>query len=144
MNEPKKSRLLIPVVVLALGGAGLGGYVFGENNAEAAIPSEALEPAEGEVVEVGVLTVTLPGPDAHYARVGLAVVLKEGATEDDVAGRFPLVKDAAISILAGKGPDEFRTPEGLERLRTELSHIAREIYPDGEVVRVVLTEAIVT
>ncbi|HEX7098640.1 MAG TPA: flagellar basal body-associated FliL family protein [Acidimicrobiia bacterium] len=142
MSEAKKSRLLIPVVVLALGGAGFGGYMFA--GGASAAPPPTTQPAEGEVVEVGVLTVTLPGPDAHYARVGLAVVLVEGVTEDAVAGRFPLVKDAAISILAGKTPDDFRTPAGLERLRRELSGIAQEIYPDGEVLRVVLTEAIVT
>ncbi len=143
MSETKKSRLLIPVVVLALGGAGFGGYMFA-GGASAALPSEMTVPAEGEVVEVGELTVTLPGPNAHYARVGLAVVLAEGVSEDAVAGRFPLVKDAAISILAGKEPDDFRTPEGLQRLRADLTDIATEIYPDGEVLRVVLTEAIVT
>src|SRR5690606_13172217 len=167
MNESKKSRLLIPLLVLALGSAGFGGYVLGAQNAGAAIPSDEVEPAEGEVVEVGVLTVTLAGAGSNYARVGLAVVLAEGLGPDAVSGRLPLVKDAAISVLAGKTPDDpihrddpegsppaisvlagktpddFRTPDALARLRRQLTDIAREIYPDGEVLRVVLTEAIV-
>ena len=143
MNESKKSRLLIPLLVLALGSAGFGGYVLGAQNAGAAIPSDEVEPAEGEVVEVGVLTVTLAGAGSNYARVGLAVVLAEGLGPDAVSGRLPLVKDAAISVLAGKTPDDFRTPGALARLRRQLTDIAREIYPDGEVLRVVLTEAIV-
>jgi flagellar basal body-associated protein FliL len=143
MNESKKSRLLIPLLVLALGGAGFGGYVLGAQNAGAAVPPDEVEPAEGEVVEVGVLTVTLAGAGSNYARVGLAVVLAEGLGPDAVSGRLPLVKDAAISVLAGKTPDDFRTPDALARLRRQLTDIAREIYPDGEVLRVVLTEAIV-
>lgn len=144
MNESKKkSRLLIPLLVLALGSAGFGGYVLGAQNAGAAIPPDEVEPAEGEVVEVGVLTVTLAGAGSNYARVGLAVVLAEGLGPDAVSGRLPLVKDAAISVLAGKTPDDFRTPGALARLRRQLTDIAREIYPDGEVLRVVLTEAIV-
>lgn len=144
MNESKKkSRLLIPLLVLALGSAGFGGYVLGAQNAGAAVPSDEVEPAEGEVVEVGVLTVTLAGAGSNYARVGLAVVLAEGLGPDAVSGRLPLVKDAAISVLAGKTPDDFRTPGALARLRRQLTDIAREIYPDGEVLRVVLTEAIV-
>lgn len=144
MNESKKkkSQLLIPLLVIALGGAGFGGYVLGAKSAGAA-PPEEVEPAEGEVVEVGVLTVSLAGAGSNHARVGLAVVLAEGLGPDAVSGRLPLVKDAAISVLAGKTPDDFRTPDALARLRGQLTDIAREIYPDGEVLRVVLTEAIV-
>lgn len=141
MSETKKKRRLLPLLLLliVIGGAASGGFVLGMRNA----PPAEEEVHEGEVVEVGILTVSLGGAGTQYARVGLAMVLADGYGADEVSGRFPLVKDAAISVLAGKDPDDFRTQAGLARLREELSDIARDIYPDGEVLRVVLTEALV-
>ncbi len=142
-NKPGKARILIPIlVVLALSGAGLGGYTAAGGPTPEDESSGGVE--DGDVVEVGELTVSLAGPDSHYARVGLAVVLAEGTPEEEVAAKFPLLKDAALLTIAGSSPDELRSRAGLEGLRATLTEIAHDIYPDGGVLRVILVEAIVT
>lgn len=110
-------------------------------------PAEAAEPVaeptveEGAVLEVAEMTASLGS--AHLARVGIAVVLSAEAVEEQVVGRFPLVKDAAIDEIASSDPARLATPEGVDDLRARLTARATTLYPDGDVLRVVLTELIV-
>lgn len=147
-NKPSKARILIPIlVVLAVSGAGVGGYAAAGGPApedESAVEEAETPVEDGDVVEVGELTVSLAGPESHYARVGLAVVLAEGTPEEEVADKFALLKDAALLTIADSSPDELRSRAGLEDLRATLTEIAHDIYPDGGVLRVILVEAIVT
>lgn len=145
-KKPGKTKiLLILVVAVVIIGAGLGGFALASGpDPEAEETAEETEPRDGDVVEVGELTVSLAGPDSHYARVGLAVVLAENAPQEGVADRFPLLKDAALLTIADTSADRLRSREGLEELRATLTEIAHDIYPEGEVLRVILVEAIVT
>jgi flagellar basal body-associated protein FliL len=45
--------------------------------------------------------------------------------------------------MTGFDSVELQTAEGMERLRKELSDAVVAIFPDGEVIRAVLTELIV-
>jgi flagellar basal body-associated protein FliL len=71
------------------------------------------------------------------------MVLVQGANQTLVAGKLPLVRDAALSIMTGFGSAELQTQEGMDRLRGEMTDAAVELFPDGEVIRIVLTELIV-
>lgn len=150
-TKSKRARALMPILIaVAVLGAGFGGFtaaggLSGEESAgEGESAGEAVtEPEEGEVVEIGQLTVSLDDSETRYARVGLAVVLNSEAVVEEVEGRFPLLKDAAVLSIAGRSPDDLRSREGLEDLKASLSEIASDIYPDGEVLRVILVEAIV-
>jgi flagellar protein FliL len=140
---PKKkgrSRLLLIALPALLAVAGVGGYLLRPAPADAGPPPP---PVEGEIVEVAQLTANLAGGELHYARVGFSVVLVEGTAAGDVQARFPLLRDAALSELAGTTPEELRGTEGVDGLRDRLSARAVELYPDGEVIRAVLTELVV-
>lgn len=100
-------------------------------------------PPEGPVVEVAQMTVNLAGTELHYARLGIAVVLRDDVVAPDVEGRFPLLQDAALSEAQALAPEVLRTPDGLQQLRERLTTRAQTVYPDGEVLRVVLTELVV-
>ena len=144
----KKLLMIVLPAVLVLAG---GGYFMmgGSDDAEAAeAEAEAAaadeEVVEGEVIEVGKMTVNLADEEElRYARVGIAVVLSETADSAVVGTKIPLVQDAAITVIAGMSSDDLRTPSGIEALRSTLTARAVEMFPDGDVVRVVLTEMII-
>lgn len=145
-GKKKLVLIVVPVVLLV---AGAGFFLMGGSDdatAEEAEPA-ATEVAEGEVIDIGKMTVSLSGlgesGQLRYARVGLAVVLSETADSALVGTRISLIQDAAISVIAEMSADELRTGDGMNALRQELTTEAHEIYPDGDVVRVVLTELIV-
>ena len=75
--------------------------------------------------------------------MSFALVLAEGADTAVVGNKIQLVQDGALSAIAAFSADVLKTPEGLDLLRGELTAVAHDIYPDGEVMRIVLTEVIV-
>lgn len=135
----KRSRLLVVALVLigAVAAFLLSGAGRGE---EADVPAPV---ADGAIIAVDSLTVSMADERFPYVRVGFAVVLAEGADEAGVKSRLPLLRDAALTTISSSSAGDLRTPEGLDVLRSLLSEEARRLYPDGEVVRVVLTEVTV-
>lgn len=141
-SPPRKSRkklLLALVVLLAAGGAAAWFFLLGGGEE----PAGDQAPVDGPVVDVEQMTANLAGPEIHYARFAFAVVLAEGKVAGDVEPRFALLKDAALSEVQQLTTAQLLTPDGADHLRTRLTERAQEIYPDGEVLRVVLTELIV-
>lgn len=134
----RRGRLLLLLPVL-LAVAGAAWFLFLRGGEEE--PPD--EPEEGPVVEVAQMTVNLAGEDLHYLRFSFALVLAPEVAGADVEPRYPLVKDAALSVAQSFTQEELRTPAGTERLRSELTARARQVYPDGLVLRVVLTELLV-
>jgi flagellar basal body-associated protein FliL len=138
----KKKLFIIIGGVLALA-AGAFFFLGGGDDAAAEEPVEP-EVVEGEVLEVGSLTIVLADQSddgsLRYVRVGLALVLDELADSSTVAGKVSLMQDAAISVLSEMTTGDLRGASGADDARSRLTAAAQEIYPDGEVVRVVLTE----
>lgn len=142
---PPRSRrrlLLIAAGVAALALVGAGAYLFLGSGAPAAAEAPASPPPteEGAVLEVTTLTANLAGPDLRYARVGFAAVLAADAAPDAVEDRLPLLTDAALTVLGSFSAEDLLASGGRDRLRTELTAQAHDLWPDGEVLRVVLTE----
>ncbi len=131
---PKK-LLLLAVVLAAVAAVATSTLLPGED------PDG--EPEEGAILEVAQLTANLGGEDLRYARVGFAVVAAADVETSEVERRFPLLQDAAISQIGSMTPDDLHGEEGIDRLREALTERAREIYPDGEVLRVAITELLV-
>ena len=131
---PKK-LLLIAVALAAIAAVATSVLLPGED-ADA-------EPEEGAILEVAQLTANLGGEELRYARVGFAVVAAADVETSEVERRFPLLQDAAISQIGAMTPEELHGEEGIDRLREALTERAREIYPDGEVLRVAITELLV-
>ena len=140
-SEGGRSKLLLLVGVLAVLGVAAGGFLF--LGGEGAAAEEPTAPVEGPVVEVASMTLNLAGPATSYAKLAFAAVLVEGADEAAVSARFPLLKDAAITEVGTIDAATLRTPAGVEELRDRLTERAADVYPDGEVLRIVLTELVV-
>ncbi len=141
-----KKKLVKPGIAVAA--LAVGYYMFLGPGAGAPAepldtPEVQLAPAEGEIVEVGSMTVNLNGDQLRYARLGFALVLEEGAVSADVESRLALMRDAALSEVSQWEPDDLRTSAGHQLLRDGLTQRAMEVWPEGEVIRVVLTELIV-
>lgn len=137
-----KKKLLALALVLALGGAGAFVFLRGADATEGT-PAAVAAPVEGEVVEVAQMTVNLANLHNRYARISFAVVLSEGTVQDQVAPRFPLLQEAVLRGVTLFTPEDLRGPEGFDALSTALTEQAKTVYPEGEVLRVVLTELLV-
>lgn len=142
--------LLALLVLLLVGGGGAAAWFLvlapdTDPDADVAAPGvvEDAAPVDGAIVEVTNFTASLAGPEAHFAKVGFAVVLREDAVAETVSPRFPLLRDEALSVLARTEAAGLRSAEGQDRLRADLSAAAQQVWPDGEVLRVVLTELVV-
>lgn len=149
---PTKRRvprwLLALLVLLVVGGGGAAAWFLllaPDADPDAAVTEvvEDAAPVDGAIVEVTNFTASLAGPEAHFAKVGFAVVLREDAVADVVSPRFALLRDEALSVLARTDATALRSAEGQDRLRADLSAAAQQVWPDGEVLRVVLTELVV-
>jgi flagellar FliL protein len=136
-----KKKIIIMVVVLLIGGVAAKFFIFKPEPA-AAVP-EVVELVEGEVIPVETFTINLGGADSHYGRIGFAVVLAEGANAEHAKVRLPILRDAALTILAGYTADELVSQEGMDHLREALSEQAKEILGEEEAIKVVLTEVLV-
>lgn len=131
----------VALVVVALAGAAAYWFLLRGEAEEGAAAVEEVE--EGLVVEVAQMTANLADDDLRYARVSFAVVLAEDVELGAVEGQFPLLQDAALDEIARMHTDELSSADGVADLRQRLTERAHDIYDDGEVVRVVLTELII-
>lgn len=141
-----KGKLLAIVALVVVLAGGAAAYVFmGSSGGEAAAeaPAEPVAPVEGAVIDVTTMTVNLGGGAQQYARVGFAVVLNETAEASVVEGRFALLKDAALTRISTYTAEQLLSPVGMSSLRDDLTAAAQEVWPEGEVLRVALTELIV-
>ena len=136
-----KKKIILIVVPVVLIAAGAGFFLRG-GDAEAAVPT-TIPVEEGEVIEIDTMTVNLVGEEGRYARVGFAVVLDSTADSAVIGTKTPLMRDVTLTVMTGFNSGELQTQVGMERLRSELTDSIVDLFVDGEVIRVVLTELIV-
>jgi flagellar basal body-associated protein FliL len=115
----------------------------GEAEADPTAPTTTTVPAEGAVIEADQMTITLADDPVRYARIKFGVVLPEGGNSSAVGERMPVLKDAVLEVLSGYTAVDLVGREALDTLRNRLTDAAREVFPDGEVLRVVVTEVLV-
>ena len=139
----KKKLIMIVVPIVAVIAAGAGFFLRSGDTAAAAVPTTTIPVVEGDVIEVDTMTVNLIGEEGRYARIGFAVVLDSTADSGAVGKKMPLMRDATLMVMTEFDSVELQTAEGMDRLRKELSDAVVAIFPDGEVIRAVLTELIV-
>lgn len=145
-QAPKKSKkkliMIVVVGVLVLGG---GAFMFlggGGGEPEAAVTTTTV-PVEGPVLEADQMTVNLADESLRYARIKFAVVLPEGGDTAAVGERFPVLKDAVLDVVSGYQASQLLGRDALDSLREEFTAAAHEVWVDGEVLRVVITEVLV-
>lgn len=137
----KKKMIMIVVPVLAVVGFAAKSTVLkGKAEAKEAKPAA---PVEGEIVDVGSLTVNLADVDRHYARVGIALVLNATAHSEEITNKVPLLKDEAISKIGAHTSAELRTVAGQEALREELKEATEYVWEEDEVLKIALTEILI-
>jgi flagellar protein FliL len=136
----KKLLLVAGVVVLVLVGGGAFLLLGSDAEAEEEVGT-VIE--EGPVVPVADMTANLAGSQIHFAKLSFAAVLTPDADAKLVGERFPLLRDAAITELSTMPAEHLRTTAGMDELRSRLSGRASDLYPDGEILRIVLTELLV-
>lgn len=139
-TNPRRLVLIVVATVAVIGAAVAAATWWLVPDADAA--SEETE--EGELLTLEPMTIGLSG--SGHARIGVGLVLSEGADPAELEPRLPLMKDAALERVAGMSASELSSPAGMSRLRDELARDAADIFvTDGEpvVVRAFLTELVV-
>jgi flagellar protein FliL len=139
-----RGRLLVLLAVLVGVAVGAGWFLLlGPGAAAAEAEAPGGEVTEGAVLELPPLTTTTGTATLRHARVALGLVLTEGADETAITARAPLLQDALLREIATMDADHLRSSTGSDQLRGNLTEHAQTIWPDGEVIRIVLTELLV-
>ena len=104
---------------------------------------------EGEIISVPEMTLNLAAsPDGvgelHYARIGIAVVLREGVDPVIAGTKVPIVQDVMVDTVSAMTFEELREPGALQELKAEVSGLARDAFGEDPMVsRVIFTSFVI-
>jgi flagellar protein FliL len=133
----KRSKMpLIIVAILVLGAAGAGFVFFGKKKQPKPEP-----PTVKAAMHLDTFTVNLSDPEQKaYLRVGIDLGLER---DPKVSGEEPpvaLVRDTILTILMSATPSDLATPDGKQKLKTQLLLAIRQRAPELKVHEVYFTE----
>ncbi len=146
-----KSKILIIVIALVLvlglgGGAAVyfvvlpkmkGGEQAGEKGAFAGKEVEADMASLGETIELPSFIVNLSEGTGRYLKVTLVLKLSTDKVAEEIKNREPQIKDAVITVLSSKSPEEILSVQGKYDLKGEImkrinvflsTGVVRELY----------------
>lgn len=131
-KSPKMLVLIMLAIVLA------GGGFFGMKIMGAAKAKEPEKPKVGEVLELQEFLVNLK--DKTWLKVSLALGIAEGAELHAAGGGHgegaatddPKMRDIIIQVLTSKTLDDIVSPEGKEKLKTDILARLNETYGEHE------------
>lgn len=148
-----------PTIVLLLGaviatgasaaaGAVLGPSLAGNKPAAAAHGAPAASasssddgpPGEAATLEPIIVDVREASGELHHLKVGLAIELGHGVTEEEFKKLVPRLRDAAISYLRSLPFDEVTTPAKFDPIRTELGERIAKAAGKDKIKRVLFTD----
>ncbi len=134
----KKKMMLVGGLVVA--GLAYQFVLKGSPPEKAVDPDAEVVVAEGDIAPLEEMVVNLADTDdIHYVRLGVAAVLDAEAAVEDVEPQLPKVNDVVIDVVTSKTFADLRAAGSTTALKKELSAAVQEAFPDGEVVRVILT-----
>ena len=153
-EKAKKSRNLLPAIIIAVALLGAGALMGGKGGGSAAASDTTAESttttvAEGPVVALEPITLNLA--DGRFLKVGLALQLSAeaaaasgggghgGGEAEDPTAHWAKALDEAITVFGHATYDQLIHPEGRDEVKKELSHRVEERY-HGEVLGVYFTE----
>jgi flagellar basal body-associated protein FliL len=155
-GEPKKpakssGRLFLIIgAVIATGGSAAAGAVLGPSLAKAHAPPPAAAAAAssehgdegGELAALDPIIVDIReiNGDAHHLKVGIAVELGKGVTDEEFKKQVPRIRDSAISYLRSLKFDDVSTPSKFDPIRTELGERIAHASGRAKVQRVLFTD----
>jgi len=117
-------------------GGGHGGGKSGEKGGKSAT-------SLGETVELPPFIVNLSGEGGRYLKVVAVMQVSPAEAKAELASRAPQIKDAVISVLSSKTPDEVLTPEGKLELKLEMVKRINQSLTSGVVTEMFFTEFVV-
>ncbi|HMI85934.1 MAG TPA: flagellar basal body-associated FliL family protein [Polyangiaceae bacterium] len=156
-DEPKKpakssARLFLIIgAVIATGGSAAAGAVLGPSLAGKGHAQTAAAPAAassehgeegGELAALDPIIVDIreANGDAHHLKVGIAVELGKGVTDEEFKRQVPRIRDSAISYLRSLKFDEITSPAKFDPIRTELGERIAHASGKAKVQRVLFTD----
>jgi flagellar protein FliL len=157
---PKKSGksggklFLIIGAVIATGGSAAAGAVLGPSLAAkghaqaAAAASASATPGDHGAEEGGsvqaldpiIVDIREANGDMHHLKVGLAVELAKGVTDEEFKRQTPRIRDSAISYLRSLKFDEISSPSKFDPIRSELGERIAHASGKAKVQRVLFTD----
>jgi flagellar FliL protein len=156
---PKKSGksggklFLIIGAVIATGGSAAAGAVLGpslaKGHAQAAAAASASAAAGDHGAEEGgsvqaldpiIVDIREANGDMHHLKVGLAVELAKGVTDEEFKRQTPRIRDSAISYLRSLKFDEISSPSKFDPIRSELGERIAHASGRAKVQRVLFTD----
>jgi len=154
---PKKSGkgggklFLILGAVIATGGSAAAGAVLGPSlaakghapaGAASAASAEHAADEGGTVAALDPIIVDIreANGDMHHLKVGLAVELAKGVTDEEFKRQTPRIRDTAISYLRSLKFDEISSPTKFDPIRSELGERIAHASGKAKVQRVLFTD----
>lgn len=159
-TPPKgNSKLLIIIValVLALGVGGGAAYFFlimpkaAEDGGKAGNSGKGGAPEEeevdiaslGTVTELPSFIVNLSGGTGRYLKVTIVLKLSAERVTEEIKNREPQIKDAVITVLSSKSPEEILSVQGKYDLKGEIIKRINTFLATGVVKELFFVEFVV-
>ena len=148
-GKPKgkmKLIFLIVVPILLLGGlAGTyflyGDRILGRDTAEK--KQEKKHEEVGPILTLEPFIFNLASNTTRFAKVSLAVELKDAKVVEEAKKITPVLRDKALSILSAKTPEILIDVQGREPLKQELIAGLKGLLKPGELRSVYITDIII-
>jgi flagellar basal body-associated protein FliL len=133
----KKKIVVIAVVGVVAAIAALYLLVLSPADADAqdGPPAPMFSLESGPILRVDEATVSLGGSEPHFAAVTYSVEIALDADPALVEAGFARLRSQAQRLFRAYEAQELKTASGFDRLEADLTRVATELWPDGEVLR---------
>ena len=152
-KKPKSKMLLLVLgAIAATGTSAAAGAVLGPTFAGRQAPAaehaaagasshgEEGVPGEAAALDPIIVDVREANGEMHHLKVGIALELGHGVSEDEIKKLMPRMRDAAISYLRGLPFDEIASPAKFDPIRAELGERIEHAAGKSRVTRVLFTD----
>lgn len=148
-------KLLLPIVLVSLGGGGYLAYSQYTSLAEAAVSAgidrgfggrpDGDAPVEyGEFTTINDLLINPAGSGGNrFLVVSIGVETKRGAVLEELSSKDIVVRDAVLRLLSRRTVEELGSIELRDRIKDELLDELNAILQDGEVERLYFTQYLI-
>jgi flagellar basal body-associated protein FliL len=152
-KKSAKLVLLLLGAVAATGTSAAAGAVLGPtlagkpaahepagHAAASAQGSEDAPPGEAAALDPIIVDVREASGEMHHLKVGIAIELGHGVSEDEFKKLVPRMRDAAISYLRALPFDQIASPSKFDPIRAELGERIAKAAGKSRVQRVLFTD----
>ncbi len=136
----RKLILIAAAVVILLGAAAGAAWQFAQSDATEAPVAKGKSAAKGKDKEaekerkpsvfmtLDSFTVNLQQEEGgeHYLQTSVVFEVADDKTADLIKAQMPVIRSKMLLLLSSKRPSEIKTPEGKERLASEIADEARK------------------